>query len=434
MQRRWVVLLSLAILWLCIPMTSAPAAPTVVKVTIDGVIHPIAQEYVERAIAHAEETHASAVLIEMQTPGGLMESMRGIIERMLASKVPVIVYVTPSGARAASAGFFILEAGDVAAMAPGTNTGAAHPVSGSGGNIGSDMRAKVENDAAAFLRSYAGKRGRNVQLAETGIRESKAWSSDEALKEHLVDYIAKDENDLFKQVSGNEITRFDGSKVKLELTNATVVPFDMSLKQQILAWLMDPNITFLVLAIGALALYAEFNHPGAVIPGVVGFIMIVIASFALNLLPVRFAAVTLILAAFILFALEAKYATHGILGIGGIVAMTLGGLLLVDGPIPEMRVKFWTALGVSLPLGVITVALMTMALKARRNKVITGKQGLIGELGVARTELAPEGKVFVHGELWNARSTAEIHTGQTVRVRSIKDFELEVEPTETVQR
>ena len=410
------------------------ASEGVVQVKLDGVIHPIAEEYVARAIDHAEAQHASAVLIEMQTPGGMMDSMRGIIERILASKVPVIVYVTPSGARAASAGFFILESADVAAMAPGTNTGAAHPVLSSGGNIQNDMRAKVENDAAAFMRAYVSKRGRNVQVAETAIRESKAWSSDEALKEHLIDVVAKDRQDLFKQLDGREITRFDGSKVTLHFSNPQVTTFPMSLKQQILSWLMDPNIAFLVLAIGGLALYIEFNHPGAVVPGVIGVIFIVLAAFALNLLPVRFAALTLIVLAFVMFALEAQFATHGVIGIGGIVAMTIGGLLLVDGPIPELRVKMWTALGVSIPLGVVTIFLMTLALRARRNKITTGTQGLIGEIGVARTELAPSGKVFVHGELWDAHAAGDVHAGDTVRVRAVQGFELEVEAADIVQK
>jgi membrane-bound serine protease (ClpP class) len=406
----------------------------VLEVKLEGVIHPIAEEYVSRAIDQAEAQHASMVLIDMQTPGGLMDSMRGIIERILASKVPVVVYVGPSGARAASAGFFILESADVAAMAPGTNTGAAHPVLSSGGNIEKDMRTKVENDAAAFMRAYVSKRGRNVELAETAVRDSKAWSSDEALKERLIDVVASDRQDLFKQLNGREITRFDGSKVRLHFDNPQVTEFPMSLKQELLSWLMDPNIAFVVLAIGGLALYVEFNHPGAVIPGVIGVIFIVLAAFALNLLPVRFAAVTLIFLAFAMFALEAKYATHGVIGIGGMVAMTIGGLLLVDGPIPEMRVRLWTSLSVSVPLGLITIFLMAMALKARRNKVVTGVQGLIGAIGVARTELAPAGKVFIHGELWDARAAGDIREGDPVRVRAVQGFELEVESTDIAKK
>lgn len=434
MTRRIGTVLFLVLFAFAFPLHGEGASDGVVEVRLEGVIHPIAEEYVDRAIDQAEAQHASAVLIEMQTPGGLMDSMRGIIERILASKVPVIVYVTPSGARAASAGFFILESADVAAMAPGTNTGAAHPVLSSGGNIQNDMRAKVENDAAAFMRAYVSKRGRNVTVAETAIRESKAWSSDEALKEHLIDVVAKDRQDLFKQLDGREITRFDGSKVTLHFSNPQFTAFPMSLKQQILSWLMDPNIAFLVLAIGGLALYVEFNHPGAVVPGVIGVIFIVLAGFALNLLPVRFAAVTLIVLAFAMFALEAQFPTHGIIGIGGMVAMTIGGLLLVDGPIPELRVKMGMALGVSVPLGLVTIFLMTMALRARRNKVTTGTQGLIGEIGVARTELAPSGKVFVHGELWDARAAGDVHAGDAVRVRAVQGFELEVEAADIARK
>ena len=431
MNRRIGAILFLVLFAFAFSLHGKGSEGNVVRIKLDGVIHPIAQEYVERAIDRAQADQASAILIELRTPGGLMDSTRGIIEKILTSKVPVIVYVGPSGARAASAGFFILESADVAAMAPGTNTGAAHPVNGSGGNIGGDMRTKVENDAAAFMRAYVSKRGRNVDLAETAVRQSKAWTSDECLKEHLIDVMANDPTDLLKQLDGREITRFDGTKTTLHFSNPQVVEFPMSLKQDILSWLMDPNISFLVLAIGGLALYAEFNHPGAVIPGVVGVIFILLAGYALNLLPVRFAAVTLIIAAFVLFALEAKFATHGIIGIGGIVAMTLGGLLLVDGPIPELRVKLWTALGVSLPLGVITIFLMAMALRARRNKIVTGIQGLIGEIGVAQTALAPSGKVFVHGELWDARASGDVHAGESVRVRRVEGFELEVESAAT---
>jgi membrane-bound serine protease (ClpP class) len=434
MNRRIGFLLSLVLFSLLFALPGNSAPREVVRVTVDGVIHPITEEYIARAIDHAEADKAAALLIELRTPGGLMDSMRNIIERILASKVPVIVYVGPSGARAASAGFFILESADVAAMAPGTNTGAAHPVRSSGGNIETDMRAKVENDAAAFMRAYVSKRGRNVEVAETAVRESKAWSNDEALKQHLIDLVAADTQDLFKQLDGREITRFDGTKTTLHLAGATIVDFQMSLKQEILSWLMDPNIAFLVLVVGAFGIYAEFNHPGAVVPGVVGLIFIVLAAFALNLLPVRFAAITLILVAFVLFALEAKFATHGIIGVGGIVALTLGGLLLVDGPIPELRVKFLTALGVSLPLGAVTIFLMSVALRARRNKVVTGQQGLVGEVGVAQTELAPAGKVFVHGEIWDAKAAGTVKIGDPVRVRSVNGFELEVEPAEPVRR
>ena len=412
---------------LVILTTGIASASTVIKIRLDDTIQPISDEYIGRAIEQARQTNADAVLIELSTPGGLVDSTRSIVEKMLASPVPVIVYVAPAGARAASAGFFILEAADVAAMAPGTNTGAAHPVNLGGEKMDDVMKQKVENDAAAFMRSFVGPRGRNVALAESAVRESKSWTDKEALDNHLIDYIATDQNDLFKQMDGKPIRRFNGKTVTLNLVGAQVIDLQMTVKQRILDFLLDPNIAFIVLAIGALALYAEFNHPGAIVPGVVGIVFILLALFALNLLPTRYAAFTLIMAAFVMFALEAKFATHGILGIAGIALMTVGGLLLVDGPIPEMRVKLWTALSVSIPLGAITVFLMSIALKARRNKVVTGQQGMIGTVGEARTDIDPEGKVFVLGELWNAHAPARVQMGEQVVVRKVDGLELEVE-------
>ena len=408
-------------------LASAASASTVVKIRLDDTIQPISEEYIDRTIEHARQINADAVLIEINTPGGLADSMRDIIQKILASPLPVIVYVAPTGARAASAGFFILESADVAAMAPGTNTGAAHPVMMGGEKMDDVMKAKVENDSAAFMRSFVGPRGRNVQLAESAVRESKSWTDQEALQQHLVDYIAKDQNDLFKQVSAHPVKRFDGKEVKLNLVDAHIEEMQMTLRQHILDFLLDPNIAFLVLAIGALALYTEFNHPGAVVPGVVGVVFILLALFALNLLPTRYAAFTLIIAAFVMFVLEAKFATHGILGLAGIALLTLGGLLLVDGPIPQMRVHFWTAAGVSIPLGIITVFLMSIALRARRNKVVTGQQGLIGAIGEARTDIDPEGKVFVLGELWNAHARSRVGMGDPIVVRKVEGLELEVE-------
>ena len=419
--------LKAAVLLLMLVAALAASASTVVKIRLDDTIQPISAEYIDRTIEHARQINADAVLIELNTPGGLVDSTRDIIQKILASPVPVIVYVAPTGARAASAGFFILESADIAAMAPGTNTGAAHPVILGGEKMDDVMKAKMENDSAAFMRSFVGPRGRNVPLAESAVRESKSWTDQEALQQHLIDYVAKDQNDLFRQISGHPIKRFDGKEVKLNLVDAKVDEMHMTLRQNILDFLLDPNIAFMVLAIGALALYTEFNHPGAVVPGVVGVVFILLALFALNLLPTRYAAFTLIIAAFVLFVLEAKFATHGILGIGGIVLLTLGGLLLVDGPIPEMRVSIWTALGVSIPLGAITVFLMSIALRARLNKVVTGEQGMIGAIGEARTDIDPEGKVFVLGELWNAHARSRVGMGDPIVVRKIEGLELEVE-------
>ena len=400
----------------------------VLKIVVNDTIQPITREYIARAIDEAQRRNDQAVLIEINTPGGLVESTREIIEKITNSSVPVILYVTPSGSRAASAGFFILESADIAAMAPGTNTGAAHPVILGSGKVDDVMKEKMENDAAALMRSVAARRGRNVEVAESTVRQSKSFTEQEALSQHLIDYVASSEEDLFRQMAGKSFNRFNGQQVALTLSGQPIAPFGMTLKERILSYLMDPNIAFILLAIGALALYAEFNHPGAVVPGTVGIVFILIAAFALNLLPTRFAALVLILGAFALFAAEAKFASHGVLTIGGITLLTLGGLLLVDSPIPEMRVHLLTALAVSIPLGLITAFLMSIALKARRNKKVSGAQGLVGETGIAETALAPRGKIFVHGELWDAISSSDLAAGQPVVVRRVDGLLLQVEP------
>ncbi len=411
-------------------LSASLLAADVVKITVADMIHPISDEFIGRALEQAKKDKAEAVLIELSTPGGLETSTRSIIEKILASPVPVIVYVSPSGSRAASAGFFILQAADVAAMAPGTNTGAAHPVVLGGGKIDDVMKSKMEEDSAAFMRSFVEKRGRNVEVAESAVRESKSFTEQEALKQNLIDVIAANQEELFKQLEGRNIKRFDGSTATLHLVGKPVRPMEMTLKQRILSFIMDPNVAFILFSIGMLALYAEFNHPGAILPGVIGLIFILLAVFALNILPTRYAALALILAAFILFALEAKFTSHGILGAGGIVAMVIGALLLVDGPIPEMRVKLLTALSVSVPMGVITVFLMTLAIRAQRQKTVIGPESLVGGVGVARSLLSPEGKVFIQGELWDAVASAPIQPGEQVAVRKVNGLVLEVEPLE----
>ena len=404
------------------------ASADVVKIVVDDTINPITAEYVDRAIQEAQRTHADALLLELNTPGGIMGSMERIIQRILASPVPVIVYVSPAGSDAGSAGFFILESADIAAMAPGTHAGAAHPVRGDGVTMDPVMKEKLENYASSLLRSYVGKRGRNIEVAESAMKESKAFTAEESLEKNLINYIAKDENDLFAQLEGKTITRFDGSKTVLHVAGKPIHVYEMTTKLHILTFLMDPNVLYLLFTIGLLCVYFEFNHPGAVVPGAVGFIVLLLFFYALNLLPFRSIALVLILSAFAFFALEAKFQTHGVLGIGGVVLMFLGGLLLIDGPIPEMRVNIWTALAVSLPLGAITVFLMTIALKARRNKVVTGEQGMIGEVAIVCAPLTPSGKVFVQGELWDAVSTVNVDAGRRVVVRRVENLVLYVEP------
>jgi membrane-bound serine protease (ClpP class) len=402
------------------------AAADVYKIDIDDTIQPVSEDYIARAIDTAQSKNADALIIELKTPGGLYDSTRSIVNKILNSKVPVIVYVRPGG-WAASAGFFILQSADIAAMAPGTNTGAAHPVI-PGYTMDDVMKQKIENDSAAFIRSYVSKRGRNVEAAENAVRKSLSFTDDEALKQNIIDVIAKDDADLLKQIDGRTITRFDGAKLTLHTASDHIVLLDMSLKQRVMSSLIDPNFAYILFAIGMMALYAEFNHPGAVVPGVIGGICILLALFAMHWLPIRYSAAALILLAFVFFALEAKFQTHGALGIGGIVCMIIGAMLLVDGPIPEMRINWKTAVGVALPFGLITVFLTTIAMRARALKVVTGEQGMIGMIGVARSPLTPQGKVFVNGELWNAVALAPVKSGESVRVRSVHGLTVEVEP------
>jgi membrane-bound serine protease (ClpP class) len=424
---------SLSVL-LSILLFSAFSQADVLKLVINDTIQAATEERIERALNQAAAEKDDAVLIEINTPGGVMDAMREIMGKIIASPVPVIIYVTPSGSRAASAGFFILESADVAAMAPGTNTGAAHPVGPFGGDIKGTMKEKIENDATALMRSVVAKRGRNVQVAESAVLQSKSFTDGEALSERLIDYVAPNEQDLFRQIASKPVKRFNGQTLTLNLTGKPERGMDETLKEHILSFLMDPDIAFILLAIGALGLYTEFNHPGAVWPGTVGIVFILLAVFALHLLPIRFAAVVLIFASFVLFALEAKFATHGVLAIGGISMLVIGALLLVDAPIPEMRVKLATALAVSVPLGGITVFLMTVALRARRNKVMTGAEGLIGEVAIAQTPLAPAGKVFVHGEIWDALATANVPAGEKVVVHEVDGLQLKVDPVHEPQK
>jgi membrane-bound serine protease (ClpP class) len=409
-----------------------PLSAAVLRIELHDLIHPVSDEFIGRAIERAAAERAEALVIELSTPGGLEDSMRAIVERFFRSPVPIIVYVSPSGSRAASAGFFILEAADVAAMAPGTNTGSAHPVL-LGEKLDDVMKMKIQNDAAAFMRTIAQRRGRNVAVAESAVREAKSFTEDEALSQKLIDVVAPTLQALLQTIDGKPVRRFDGSTTILRLAGKEVKTMEMSLKQKLLSWIMNPNVAFILMSLGMLALWAEFNNPGAILPGVVGLIAILLAVFALNLLPTRYAAVALILAAFGLFALEAKFTSYGILGAGGVVCLVFGALLLVDGPIPEMRVNVPTALIVSIPIGVIAVFLMTLVLRAQKSKIETGTEGMIGEIGVAKTNVDRDGTVFVHGEMWNATASAPIEQGSRVRVAAVDGLRITVEPADLLK-
>ena len=419
-------LLGVLILACCWTLAGQAQQPRVILIHLDDTIQPISADYLARGLDAAEVQHASAVLIEINTPGGLLDSMRQMVSKIIASPVPVIVYVAPSGSRAGSAGFFLLEAADVAAMAPGSNAGAAHPVV-EGGKLDDIMKQKVENDTAAFLRSYVARRGRNVQAAEDAVRSSKSYSDQEALQLKLIDLVAPDDAALLNTVDGRTITRFDGSKTVLHTRGAQLVAVDPTLREEILDRLTDPNLAVLVLVVGGLLIYVEFNTPGTIIPGTLGTIMLLLGLFALNLLPVRYTSVMLLAAAFALLILEAKFATHGVLAAAGIVSLVIGALTLVDAPIPELRVHLGTALSTGLAFGLITVFLLRLALRARRSKVRMGGDAMIGLIAVVTQPLSPSGQVMVNGELWQAESATPAALGDQVRVRGLRDLTLLVE-------
>ncbi|HEV2688092.1 MAG TPA: nodulation protein NfeD [Bryobacteraceae bacterium] len=397
----------------------------VVAVSIDGVVHPITVEIVSHAIEQAQSEHVELLLIRLNTPGGLLEATREIIQKLSASPIPVVTYVTPSGARAASAGFFLLEAGDIAAMSPGTNTGAASPVL-LGQQMEETMRKKVENDAAALLRSMTTQRGRNSQLAETAVRDAKAFTQKEALDDKLIDLIASDEQQLFKQLDGREITRWDGHKQVLHLAGVIVVEAHLTLRERLMATIADPNIAFILLVLGALGIYVEFSSPGLIFPGVAGAILVLLGLSGLSILPINWVGVALLVLAVSLFVLEAKFTSHGILGIGGTLSMVLGAVLLINGP-PELRIHWSTAISVAIPFALITMFLVSIVMQARQNKVLTGASGMIGEIGIARTALAPEGQVLVRGEYWDAVAEANVSAGARVRVKALDGLKLVVE-------
>ena len=405
----------------------APVSGKIVQIDLADIVHPVSAAYVKDGLSHAKDIGARAVVLRLDTPGGLVDSMREIVEAILSSPVPVITWVGPNGARAASAGFFILLAGDVAVMAPGTNSGAAHPVTATGQKIEDVMEKKVVSDASAYIRSYTAKRGRNAQLAELGITESRSYTGEEALKNNLIDAVISDVAGIVEQYDGKQIRRFDDRPEMLHLRGATIETFEMTPRQRILSRVLDPNLALILALAGLLGLYVEITHPGLILPGVIGGISLILALFAFNMLPVNWAGAALILLAIVLFVLEATVTSHGILAIGGIVAMIAGGLMLVQGPIPQLRIRLSTTLAVTLPLSIITVLLVRLVYLSHRTKSATGGEGMIGEEGVAKTDIHTGGKVLVHGEYWNAFSQTHIPTGSRVRVKRVEGLRIEVE-------
>jgi membrane-bound serine protease (ClpP class) len=448
------------------PPAGAPARARVIELHLADEVDPIMTEYINEGIDRAASEHASLVLITMDTPGGLESSMMQIIQHILASPVPVAVYVSPTGSRGASAGFFILLSADVAAMAPGTHTGAASPLEAVGGvpiNVDDTLKKKILNDATAFLRSYAEKRGRNVMLAETAVTDGKAFTETEALNGKLIDLVAKSPEDLLAQLDGRTIARFDGSKVTLDLKNPERVPVEMSAQQKFLARIVQPDVFFILLIVGVLGLYVEFTHPGMVAPGAIGAIALVLALYAMHILPVNFAGLLLIVVALGLFILEAKYTSHGVLAVGGIVAMLIGALMLIRSPMTSAGVSLGVALGVTAPFAAVTIVLTRLVLRSRGWKQSTGPEQLVGasaevtelieaEAGPSGAALAQpqteahvqtpvqahvqqqeklfQGMVRLRGELWRAVATEPVPAGTRVRVLRISGLTAYVAPAD----
>jgi membrane-bound serine protease (ClpP class) len=410
-----------------------PPSSVVEQLKITGEVEPILATYIDEGIADAQRRNASLILINMDTPGGLSDSMQDIIQHIFSSGVPVAVYVSPTGARGASAGFYILLSADIAAMSPGTRTGAASPLISIGGYpvaVDDTLRRKITNDASAFLRSFTEKRGRNATLAETAVTDAKAFTEKEALDGKLIDLIATSDADLLRQLDGRQITRFDGTKTRLALNNPVLTPFELSGRQKFLARIVEPDVFFLLLIVGVLGLYTEFTHPGLVAPGVVGGISLVLALYAMHILPVNIAGVFLIALALALFILEAKYTSHGVLLAGGIVAMLLGSMFLIRSPLTSGGVSLGLAIAVTLPFAVLTVFLMRLVLRSRKWKNATGREELLGEEGTVVSTLSAgiEGMIRIHGELWRAVSAQSVAQGGAVRVVRIDGLTLYVEP------
>ena len=422
----WCALIGIALAW---PATtysrSEPAVRPVLAIKLEGVIAPSVADYIIRAIKQADREMAQALVIELDTPGGLDLSMRSIIKEMLAAERPIIVYVSPSGARAASAGAFITLAAHVAAMAPGTNIGAAHPVN-MGGPMDKEMSKKVTNDAAAYIRTIAEQRGRNAQWAEDAVRKSVSATEKEALNLKIIDVVADKLNDLLVALDGREVTTARG-KVMLHTKGVEVSRLEMGLRDKILKVISDPTIAYMLLMLGLAGLYFELSTPGAILPGVLGGICLILAFYAFQTLPVNYAGLLLILLAIILFIAEVKVVSNGMLAVGGIIAMILGSTMLIRSPESFMRISLPAILGTTAVTAAFFIFVVTMALRAQRQKTTTGAEGLIGQIGTVRTPLKPEGSVLVGGELWSAQCEERAEPGDKVRVRAVKGLLLQVD-------
>ncbi|MFC1577533.1 nodulation protein NfeD [Thermodesulfobacteriota bacterium] len=411
------------VLFLLIAAQGSAAQSEVYIIKVADAISPGTADFIKTGIKTAEEKAATVIIIELDTPGGLAESMRLIVQNILGSKVPVVVFVTPGGARAASAGVMITMAADVAAMAPGTNIGAAHPVGAGGKDIDGTMSEKIINDMVAQAQSVAEQRGRNAQWVEAAIRESVSVTETEALKENIIDLIAQDTDDLIKQLNGRQLK----DKGVLNLANPKKVVLEETLRTKILKTISNPNIAYILMMIGLAGLYFEFSHPGAIFPGVIGGIALILAFFAMQTLPVNYAGILLIVLAIIFFIMEMKITSYGLLSVAGIVSLLLGSLMLFEAPSADMKLSLRVVLPTVILISGFFVAVASLVFRAQISKPTTGSMGLVGEIGVVKKALTPEGKVFVHGELWNARAKQPLDQNVKVRVVKVVNLILEVE-------
>ncbi len=406
----------------------ARASQRVVILTLSDSIQPASLRYLERGLGTADAAGAAVSIIELDTPGGLLTSLRRMTTAITTARRPVVVYVTPSGAQAASAGFFLLMAADVAAMAPGTNAGAAHPVAGEGAELTKTMAEKVTNDAAALIRSLATRRGRSSEWAEKAVRKSLSYTEREALEKKLIDVVANDRGELLKWLNGREITRFDGRTEKLDLSAPEVVTVAPSASDRLLSVIAHPNIAYLLLLLGMVGIYFELSHPGVVLPGVLGGVAILLALFALSVLPVNYVGVLLILLGIGFFVAEVKVASYGLLTVAGLASFVLGSLMLIRSPFPALRVGLAVVLPTAVAVAFVVIFLLTRVLRSHRKPPVTGAEGLAGEVAEVVAALVPDGKVFVHGEYWDAHSSAPVAAGGRARVVRVVGKKLEVEP------
>jgi membrane-bound serine protease (ClpP class) len=399
---------------------------------VDSVIQPVSAEYMIATIDRADADGASLLVFTLRTPGGLVDSTRAIVTRMLAAKTPIVVFVGPAGARAASAGFILILASDIAAMAPGTHIGAAHPVSGGGERMDETMAKKAAQDVAAYARTIAEKRHRNVSLAEQAVNDSRAFTDAEArdATPPLVDLVVPDIPALLRQLDGRTISRFDGATATLHLADARVVPIEMTLRQRILSTIAHPNIAYLLLSLGMLGLTIELWSPGAVLPGVVGGVSLLLAFFSLQLLPVNYAGLLLILLGLLLFALEIKITSYGLLTIGGITSLVFGSMILIDSSAPDLRLDLRFVLPVVIGFGGIAAVLVRLAVAAQRQPPATGPEAMIGEVGETLTAISPDrgGSVTLRGEIWHAIASEPIAERARVRVTQVHGLTVTVRP------